>query len=311
VDTKSVKSRFDILKERNAELLPMIDSATANSRHDDAIEMKEELYTNKLEMLRILKKADRRSGITARSLRDKVRKMPKIPMYATGIEPLDEALGGGIEIGSLVLIGGESGTGKSYLTMEILCNVSTYAKAQFFSLEMGERRTSKRLDQHNLTDTQLDNMIVDLYSRDLQDILMEIELAASDGVRFFTIDSRMKIYVAGNDKEYQKISTITKELSSIAQRLDLIIFLINQISEEDLKSRRLSFKGSGDQKYDSDLALFYTMHDDSKDWRHLICTKNRTGDERLFALELKLVNGKTVDVSTPEISHTYVREEVA
>ena len=58
--------------------------------------------------------------------------------------------------------------------------------------------------------------------------------------------------------------------------------MINQISEEDLKSGRLSFKGSGDQLYDSDMALFIVVDDDN---RHLVCTKSRQ-DEVTFKIQL-------------------------
>ena len=59
--------------------------------------------------------------------------------------------------------------------------------------------------------------------------------------------------------------------------------MVNQISEEDLKSGRLSLKGSGDQLFDTDMALFIVV--DADDNRKLICTKNRQ-DEFLFKIDL-------------------------
>ena len=38
-----------------------------------------------------------------------------------------------------------------------------------------------------------------------------------------------------------------------------------------MKSKRLSLKGSGDQKYDADLLFFLTIDKDEKRWLH--CTK--------------------------------------
>jgi len=294
-----LSSKFDELKAENISLTTQIDYASSIGDHDKAIELKKVLYSNKLEMLNILTIENKRAGVTASQLRDKVDNMPNVPRYATGIKALDSinAFDGGIEIGSLVLLGGASGSGKSYITMEIVCNVSAYSKAVFFNLEMGERRIVSRLKKQLTNDKQWDNLIVDSYSRTLDDIMMEIELHARDGARFFVIDSRMKIDVIGEKQEYQKISHTTKSLSALCQRLDIIIFLINQISEDDLKNKRLAFKGSGDQLYDADIALFYAVDDEDVNKRKLICSKNRQ-DDRGFVIDLELKNGKTVEVGS-------------
>jgi len=294
-----LSSKFDELKAENISLTTQIDYATSIGDHDKAIELKKVLYSNKLEMLNLLTIENKRAGVTASQLRAKVDNMPNVPRYATGIKALDSinAFDGGIEIGSLVLLGGASGSGKSYITMEIVCNVSAYSKAVFFNLEMGERRIVSRLKKQLTNDKQWNNLIVDSYSRSLDDIMMEIELHARDGARFFVIDSRMKIDVSGEKQEYQKISHTTKSLSALCQRLDIIIFLINQISEDDLKNKRLAFKGSGDQLYDADIALFYAVDDEDVNKRKLICSKNRQ-DDRGFVIDLELKNGKTVEVGS-------------
>ncbi len=306
-----MSSKFNDLKHRNIVLATKIEDATKMNDNDEAIVLKKELYANKLEMLNLLTQEDRRAGVTALSLRTKVDAMENIPRYATGITALDreEAFNGGIEVGSLILFGGASGTGKSKLTLEIVCNVAAYSKAVFFNLEMGERRIVSRLKKQLHTDAQWSNLIIDSSTRDLDDILMEIRLHARDGARFFVVDSRMKITVKGEKQEYQKISHITKELSSICQQLDIIVFLINQISEEDQKGERLSFKGSGDQLYDADIALFYTMDKENMRQRTLVCSKNRQ-DERGFKMNLELHNDKTIavgshiPVQTTEYNHS-------
>ena len=99
----------------------------------------------------------------------------------------------------------------------------------------------------------------------------------------FAVDSRMKLNKSGSDAEYQKIATMSKMLSECAIKNDIIILMINQISEADLVSGRLSFKGSGDQLYDSDMALFIIV--DEEDNRHLVCTKSRQ-DEVTFKIQL-------------------------
>ena len=56
----------------------------------------------------------------------------------------------------------------------------------------------------------------------------------------------------------------------------------------------MAFKGSGDQLYDTDLALFYLVEKDDLTHRILKCRKNRQ-DENNFTLDLELDSrGKTV-----------------
>jgi len=57
------------------------------------------------------------------------------------------------------------------------------------------------------------------------------------------------------------------------------------MNEEDIKNKRLAFKGSGDQKYDSDIALFLEKYEQGN--TKLICTKNRMND-KLFSIDIGL-----------------------
>lgn len=281
--------KFEDLKSRNKLLANKIAELERLQNEDDAIELKKELYTNKIEMLEFISYKNKKTSISARVLMDKVDNMPHATRYATGLSYLDNNLKinqtdiGGFEVGSLIIIGGQSGAGKSHILLDMLSNVSKYSKCVFFNFEMGDRRLNTRLKRLLKTDEQKDNFTINSESRDLDDLLMEINILADEGVKFFSIDSRMKITVKGSDAEYQKIASITKRLSEVAIKNDIIVILINQISEDNLKTKTLAFKGSGDQLYDADMAFFLTIEEDEK--RLLICKKNRQ-DEFLFSVEV-------------------------
>lgn len=283
-------TQLEQLDLRNKELAALIERAERNNS-PERYTLKKELYENKIKMIEIITVEEKRAGITARELKRLVELRPKVPRYETGVEPLDRELNGGIEIGTFVQLAGESGVGKTHLTLEILSNIANYSKSVFFNFEMGDTRIVKRLNRLLKNDAQWDNLIIDKDSRDIDTLCNEIILYARDGVKFFTIDSKMKIEVGGNLEDHQKYSSITSRLSKLSQQHDVIIFLINQMSEQDIKNKRLAFKGSGDQQYDSDISLFYVKDDDGK--RQLICNKNRQ-DEREFKIELHLdENGRT------------------
>jgi len=291
-------TKLELLDKRNKELVQLIEKADRENS-PERYKLKRELYENKIKMIEIITLEEKRAGITARELKRLVELRPKVPRYETGVAALDKALNGGIEIGTFVQLAGESGVGKTHLTLEILSNIANYSKSVFFNFEMGDVRIVNRLKRLLVNDAQWDNLIIDKDSRDIDTLCNEIILYARDGVKFFTIDSKMKIEVGGNLEERQKYSSITNRLSKLSQQHDIIIFLINQMSEEDIKHKRLAFKGSGDQQYDSDISLFYVKDKDEK--RKLICNKNRQ-DEVTFSLDLELdANGKTISPDVPVV----------
>ena len=64
--------------------------------------------------------------------------------YSTGVRELDRVLGGGLVKGSLVLIGGDPGIGKSTLLMQICGNLGKDHTVLYVSGEESERQLSLR-----------------------------------------------------------------------------------------------------------------------------------------------------------------------
>ena len=220
--------------------------------------------------------------------------MPKAIRYATGIKELDEHLFDGFEVGSLIQLAGQSFAGKTTLFLQIIANISKYANSVFFNFEMGDRRIANRFSKSLQTDEAKKNMLIHNDNRELSHIVDEILSASKKGVQFFAIDSKMKIEVSDEKEDHRKFSKISSTFSKLTQENEIIIFLINQVSEDDDKTGRMAFKGSGDQLYDTDLALFYYLDKKNPKARNLVCRKNRQ-DESNFTMSLRLdMYGKTV-----------------
>lgn len=283
---------FNNLEKENRKL---VEDIVTEEDPNKSINLKKQLYQNKLKMLDLINQDDLKAGISARKYLENFKNLPNVPRYSTGIDAIDTAFLGGWELGMFIQLAGESGVGKTSLFLDIMSNVSNGNSCVFFNFEMGIRLMGRKLSKLIKTDKQLDNLIIDSDTRNLDDLIMEIEIYAKEGVKFFAIDSKMKIEVSGIEDEYLKISKLSSSLAKLSQKRDIIILLINQMNESDIKNRRLAMKGSGDQKYDADIALFYIM-DDKKN-RILVCTKNRQ-DERLFDIPLKLSStGKTIGLN--------------
>lgn len=56
-----------------------------------------------------------------------------LPRFTTGFLEFDRVLGGGVIPGSVILIGGNSGTGKSTLLLQVLCKLSEQMKTLYVS----------------------------------------------------------------------------------------------------------------------------------------------------------------------------------
>ena len=67
--------------------------------------------------------------------------------FATGMSELDRVLGGGAVKGSLVLVGGAPGIGKSTLMLQICDNLCRFAKVLYVSGEESERQIKLRAER--------------------------------------------------------------------------------------------------------------------------------------------------------------------
>ena len=280
-------SEFDKLDNHCKSLLTRIDNSTD---HKESMKLKREYHSTKLQMIDIIDSEKENRGVTARQLIADVDNRPKLPRYMTGIRGLDDALNGGIEPGTFIQLAGQSFAGKTHPILEILANVSEGWETVFFNFEMGDVRIANRLKKLLVIDTQLDHLTIDSRTRDIDMLINEIRIYAKKGVKFFAIDSKMKITSKETD-DMKRYAEISSKLSRVCQENDVIVLLINQMNEADLQSGRLAFKGSGDQMYDTDIALFYMVNKDES--RTIVCNKNRQ-DERGFVLNTWLDENEKV-----------------
>ena len=212
----------------------------------------------------------------ASELSDFMQLITRKPKLKTSIFELDTHLEGGIESGQLIQLAGESFTGKTFTAMRILKSLCEQEETVFFNFEMSEQKIVKRMQDMHFTQKELNKLRVDSSSIKFQDLISEINLHTQAGVRLFVVDSLMKI-VLENETDIVKITShISKELSKMCRERNIIIIMINQMNEADIKDGRLSLKGGNAQTYDSDLIWFLVK--DKQDKRWLVCTKNRQTD---------------------------------
>ena len=180
---------------------------------------------------------------------------------------LDTVLGGGIVPGSLTLIGGSPGVGKSTLLLKVGSNIASTKKDVLYVT--GEESTSQiKLRANRLKSNQ--NSLYLLSEIRLEQILVELEHREYD---FLIIDSIQTIYsenIASAPGSVTQVRQITFELMRIAKDKGIAIFIIGHITKEG------SIAGPRVLEHMVDTVLYFEG-DSSQELRILRGFKNRFG----------------------------------
>jgi len=194
-------------------------------------------------------------------------KQENIQRFSSGSKELDLVLGGGIVQGSLTLIGGSPGIGKSTLLLKIGGNL---AKQQISVLYVSGEESAGQI---KLRADRLQANEKDLYllpEINLQTILQEIK---SKKYGFIIIDSIQTLYSEETPSapgSVTQVRTITFELMRVAKSLDIPIFIIGHITKDG------SIAGPRVLEHMVDTVLYFEG-DSNSELRLLRGFKNRFG----------------------------------
>jgi len=190
-----------------------------------------------------------------------------ITRFASGSHELDMVLGGGIVPGSLTLIGGSPGIGKSTLLLKIAGNLSrNHTKVLYVSGEESAGQIKLRANRLQANHEQL-------Y------LLPEINMTAitqeimSGDYRFVVIDSIQTIYseeVTSAPGSVTQVRSVTFELMRLAKSLHIPIFIIGHITKDG------SIAGPRILEHMVDTVLYFEG-DSNSELRLLRGFKNRFG----------------------------------
>ncbi|WLR41956.1 DNA repair protein RadA [Bacillus carboniphilus] len=151
------------------------------------------------------------------------------PRINTTINELNRVLGGGIVNGSLVLIGGDPGIGKSTLLLQACARLSeTEKKVLYVSGEESVKQTKLRANRLSIATK---NLFI-LAETDLENITKVIHEMNPD---FIVIDSIQTIYhnqVTSAPGSVSQVRECTGELMRIAKTNGVPIFIVGHVTKE-------------------------------------------------------------------------------
>lgn len=145
----------------------------------------------------------------------------------TGNKELNRVLGGGIVPGSLILLGGEPGIGKSTLSLQLALTENNLRTLYVSGEESAEqiKMRAKRLGINNMECTVFTETL-------LENIIAEIESLRPDMVIIDSIQTMSTDLVESSAGSVTQIRECTAALLKVAKMLGISIFIIGHITKE-------------------------------------------------------------------------------
>ncbi|MCL5668599.1 MAG: DNA repair protein RadA [Gammaproteobacteria bacterium] len=148
--------------------------------------------------------------------------------FATGVAELDRVLGGGLVIGSVVLIGGDPGIGKSTLLLQTLAALSERLQALYVTGEESLQQVSVRAQRLGVPGKKL---------RLLAETQVEriLEAAAREQPRVMVIDSIQTLYtdlLQSAPGSVAQVRESAAQLVRYAKHAHCALFLVGHVTKE-------------------------------------------------------------------------------
>lgn len=213
-----------------------------------------------------------------------------VDLVKTGYIDLDKKLGGGVSPGTLILVAGRPGMGKTALALNIAQNTSsTMVSTGIFSLEMGKEELGLRImagelqisfsdlksgnvdpsKRHLLAPIAAEMLTYPLYVNDRanQNVTQILADAKKRKLRVIVIDYVQIMNGEGRTENRNlEIGSISRRLKQGAKDLRATVILLSQLSRDnekrgDKRPQLSDLRDSGSLEQDADLVAFLYRED--------------------------------------------------
>ena len=183
----------------------------------------------------------------------------------SGISEFDNVLGGGIVAGSLVLLGGDPGIGKSTLLTQIAAHLSENKKVLYVSAEESCSQVKMRAQRLNL---KCENMLL------LNETCIDNIDGELDGVELCVIDSIQAVYtddLSSSSGSVGQVRECAAKLMRIAKSRGITFFIVGHVTKEG------ALAGPKVLEHIMDTVLYFEG-ENQENFRILRAVKNRFGN---------------------------------
>ena len=202
--------------------------------------------------------------------------------FSTGLGDLDRVLGGGAVAGSLVLVGGAPGIGKSTLLLQICAQLCAERRVLYVSGEESERQLKLRAQRLGVAPEEL----YILSETRLSDVVEAVEQTQPD---ILIVDSIQTMYNEENDSSPGSISQVkdcTMTMMQLSKTQGITIFVVGHINKDG------NIAGPKVLEHMVDCVLYFEG-DANSSYRLLRAAKNRFGSTNEIGVFEMLDTGLT------------------
>jgi len=207
--------------------------------------------------------------------------------FSTGMGELDRVLGGGAVAGSLVLVGGAPGIGKSTLLLQICTSLCAGRTVLYISGEESERQLKLRAERIGVAPESL----YILSETRLSDILGSVESLKPD---ILIVDSVQTMYNELNDSTPGSVSQVkdcTMALMQLSKSQGITVFVVGHINKDG------AIAGPKVLEHMVDCVLYFEG-DANSSYRLLRAAKNRFGSTNEIGV-FEMADRGLVEVPNP------------
>ncbi|WP_304584406.1 DNA repair protein RadA [Acutalibacter muris] len=148
--------------------------------------------------------------------------------YTTGLSELDRVLGGGIVKGSLVLIGGDPGIGKSTMLLQICEYLGQGLRIMYVSGEESARQIKLRATRLGV---QSPNLMV-LTETDVQYVVEQIRSERPDLVMVDSIQTMNHTELTSSPGSVTQVRECTNTMMRCAKTLDIPVIIVGHVNKD-------------------------------------------------------------------------------
>lgn len=202
---------------------------------------------------------------------NEIKLLTEVPLNAesrisTQISELDRVLGGGLVNGSVILVGGDPGIGKSTLLIQALCNLSTKNQVLYVTGEESLQQVALRAHRLELPSDKLHL---------LAETSVERIIAASEKAHpeIIVIDSIQTMYLESLPSTPGGVSQVRESAAQLvryAKQANVALFIVGHVTKEG------TLAGPRVLEHMVDSVLYFEGERDGR-YRVIRATKNRFG----------------------------------
>ena len=207
--------------------------------------------------------------------------------FSTGMGELDRVLGGGAVAGSLVLVGGAPGIGKSTLLLQICSSLCQGRSVLYISGEESERQLKLRAQRLNVSPEQL----YILSETRLSDVLEAVEDIKPD---ILIVDSIQTLYNENNESSPGSVSQVkdcTMSMMQLSKAQGVTVFVVGHINKDG------NIAGPKVLEHMVDCVLYFEG-DQNSSYRLLRAAKNRFGSTNEIGV-FEMMDKGLIEVPNP------------